>query len=297
MINNWEDLRCFLAVAENGSLSAAARQLKISQPTMGRRIKALEKQMNARLFSPSADGYALTTLGVKIYEVARQMEQAVLSVERHLSGAEGELAGRVSIATTECIAVAWLVDQIPVFKRRYPGIEIDIVTGIKMHNLSRRETDIALRVGQPGREKLVRRRIGEVTFGLYGSERYLTQHGQPTRLSELPDQAFVDSAGELANLAQVQLLRQAASGAAVPIRCDHLLTQLALARTGLGLIAMPKYLTGLAPELRRILPDQFETRLSIWTLTHHDLKDAAPVRAVREFIAESVRRDQSIFTD
>lgn len=297
MINSWEDLRCFLAVADNGSLSAAARQLKLSQPTMGRRIKALERHMDARLFSPTSGGYILTPLGVQVYEVARQMEQAVLSIERHVSGAEAALAGQVRIATTECIAVSWLVDQIPGFKRRYPGIEIEIVTGIKLHNLFRRETDIALRVGKPGSEKLVGRRIGEVTFGLYGSERYFAAHGQPTRLSELPKQTFVESAGELANLAQAHLLRQAASGAALPIRCDHLLTQLALARTGLGLIAMPKYLTGMAPELRRILSDQFETRLDIWTLTHRDLEDAAPVRAVREFIAASVRRDRSIFSD
>lgn len=297
MVNSWEDLRCFLAVADSGSLSAAARQLRLSQPTMGRRVKALERRLDARLFSLTSDGYILTSLGTQIYELAKQMEQVVLSIERRVSGEEEALAGRVCIATTECIASAWLVGQIPEFNRQYPAIEIEVSTSIKLLNLFRRETDIALRIGNPGSEKLIGRRIGEATFGLYGSERYFAEHGVPTHLSELPGHAVVESAGELTNLAQVRLLRQAARGATVPIRCNHLLTQLALARAGMGLIMMPKYLTCNTPELRRILPDQFDTKLDIWILTHPDLKDAARFRAVSEFIAESVQRDHSIFTD
>ncbi len=297
MINSWEDLRCFLAVADSGSLSSAARQLRLSQPTMGRRIKALEKYLDARLFSQTSNGYSLTSLGMHVYEQAQQMEQAVLSIERRVRGEEEALVGRVSISTTECIAVSWLVGQIPEFNRRYPGIEIEVDTSIKLLNLFRRETDIALRVGNPGSEKLVGRRLGEVTFGLYGSEHYLAEHGVPARLSELPNHIIVESVGEIANLAQVRLLRQVSSGATMPIRCNHLLTQLALARTGLGLIVIPKYVTGFIPELRRILPDQFDLKLDLWILTHRDLKDAARFRTVREFIAEAVQRDHAIFTE
>jgi len=297
MIDSWEDVRCFLAVANGGSLSAAARQLQVSQPTMGRRIKSLERQLDARLFSLTSDGYVLTSLGAQLYEIAQQMEQAVLSIERRVSGEEDALDGRVCIATTECIAVSWLVAQIPEFNRRWPDIEIEIITSIKLHNLFRRESDVALRVGNPGSEKLIGQQIGEVSFGLYGAEHYFAQRGEPGSLSDLTGHTFIESSGELVDLAQAQQLREATQGAPAPILCNHVLTQLALARAGLGLVAMAKYLTVTAPELRRIVPDEFDIRLDLWLLTHRDLKDTARFRVVRDYLTESARRDRAVFTD
>ena len=295
MVRSWEDLRCFLAVVKGGSLSAAARQLSLSQPTMGRRIRDLERSLDARLLVQTSEGYALTELGTHIYEIAQKMAEAVLCIERRVCGEEDALSGRVCIATTECIATSWLVAQLPEFKQRYPHIEVEVVTGIKLLNLFRRETDIALRVGIPGSEKLVGQCLGTATFGLYGSERYFLRDGEPTKVSDLCNHTVIESVGDLEDLVQVQLLRRFARGANAPIRCNHLLTQLAVARAGLGLIAMPKYLTLIAPQLRRVLIQEFDVKLEIWLLTHRDLKDAARFRAVREFIIETVRRDHSIF--
>lgn len=292
----WDSYRYFLAVAETGSFSAASRRLRVSQPTIGRQIQELETRLEARLFERSPQGYALTPAGRHIHELARQMEREALSIERRVSGEDARPIGRVCIATTECLGTFWLAAKLPELRRRCPGVEIELVLGIPMVDLLRREADLALRVGSPGSEELVGGRVGTAAFGLYGSQSYLAVHGEPKSLADLAGHTVIESTREIANLVQAQRLREVAAMAGVALRCNSLLAQLAAVRAGLGLLALPIYTIQNTPELRRVLVEDFDLELDLWLLTHRDLRTTARIRAVRDFLASEIRRDAAVLT-
>ncbi len=295
-MTDWDSYRCFLMVAREGSLSAAARRLNISQPTIGRRIHALEQSLQARLFVRENHGYRLTPAGERILELIENMERDALAVERRVGGDDKSLAGEVCLCTTEGIATYWLAPKLPKLKECLPEIEIEIVVGIHMLDLLRREADLALRIGNPGSEELVGRRLGQVHCGLFASKAYLAKHGRPKSLEDLAQHSLVESTREIAGLAQVRLLRDVAPRASTALRCNSVTTQMAAARAGLAILALPLYMAQGAPKLQRILTKSFAPELDIWLLTHRDLKQTARIRAVIDFLAKEIKRDMPRLT-
>ncbi|MEL7450626.1 MAG: LysR family transcriptional regulator [Pseudomonadota bacterium] len=291
---NWDDFRFFLALAKAGNMSAAAEALNVSQPTIGRRIRELESRLDARLFERTAEGYVLTAAGEEIRELARQMEAEALAIERRVQGSDTRPRGRVCVALTEGLASHWLVHRLDDFKAQCPDVELELAIGIPASDLMRREADIALRMGEPGSEQLVGRKLGQVSFGLYGSEAYFDRRGEPRTLSALSRHDIIESERDIGNLVQARVLRKAARGANVSLRCDHVGTQMEAASRGLGLVALATYMTRGAPGLRRVLAKAFDVKLDLWLLTHRDVREAARVRVVMDFIAAELRRDEVI---
>ena len=295
-MNDWDDYRFFLAVSETGSLSAAARKLGVTQPTVGRRINDLEKRLGARLFDRMSHGYELTAAGHRISELAARIECTAFTIEQRVSGEDAQLNGRVSITTAEGMGVCWLTPRLPKLRDRYQEIDIELIVGVGALDLVRREADIALRVGNPGCEELVGRRVGDVHCGLYASDAYLARHGEPATLADLSNHTIIESVREIANLAQVRRLRDVAKDTKIGVRCNNLMAQVAAARAGLGILALPNYMVGCAPDLRRVLAPHFDSKLDLWLLTHRDLRQTARIRAVLDFLAEEVRADANLLT-
>lgn len=285
---DWEAVRHFLAVARCGNLSAAARRIGVSQPTMGRRIEELETQLNARLFDRLKQGFALTPAGHGILELAESMERTAVAMELRVRDDRAMAGGRVVVCTTECLAISWLVPRLPRFAECFPAIEVELVVGIGLVDLLRGEAEVALRVGMPGSDHLVGRRIGAVAFGLFASQPYLERFGEPRSLRELAGHRIIESTGEISELTQVRRLRGIAGDAAVVLRCNSLITQLQAVRQGMGLIAAPAYA---AAGLRRVLAEDFHVQLDLWVVTHRDLRTSARVRAIMDFLAEQARGD------
>jgi DNA-binding transcriptional LysR family regulator len=292
---DWDDYRYFLAVAEAGSLSAAARRLGVTQPTMGRRIKELEARLQARLFERLNQGYVLTTAGERIRELAEAMEQRAMAIETRVGGEDAELSGRVRVSTAEGLGIFWLGPKLPALRQRYPGIDPELIIGMTLVDMLRREADLVLRVGNPGSEELVGRRVAVASCGLFAAESYLRSRPAPKTLDDLRQHTIIESERGIAELAQTRLLREMSQGATIGLRCNNIMTQIAAARAGLGLLALPGYMTAGAPELRRLLPDAFNLKIDIWLLTHRDLRNTARVRAIRDFLAEEIRKDQEWF--
>lgn len=289
---NWDNLRYFLAVAETGSLSAAARRLQVAQPTVGRRLQSLEQDLGARLFEHFSHGYRLTALGEHLLAEAVTMERAALSIERRAAGAEQQIAGPVRLATTEGLGY-WLSSKLPLLQARHPRLELELLIDMSLADMLRRQADVALRVGGPGSDELVGRCIGQVSFGLFAAPAYLAVAGEPRSLEDLSTHTLIESTGVIADLLQVRQLRAAAQGAKISLRCNQLTVQLAAARAGLGLIALPVYyqLIG-AGELRQILTQAFAPQRELWLLSHPDLRASARVRALLDFIREQVHSDR-----
>ena len=291
---DWDDYRHFLAVAESGSLSGAARRLGVSQPTVGRRIDALEQVLRARLFDRLARGYALTSAGESVRALAKRMERESLAIVRRVGGEQGVPAGRVKVAAAVGLGVYWFAPRIPLLAATYPELEIELLTGMSLADLMRGEADLALRVGGPGSVALVGRRLGAVGSGLYASDAYLARHGAPSDLEDLSAHAIIESSGEIGQLVQAKALRSVARGARVMSRSNDLPVLIEMTRAGLGIAPLPSYVARPFPELRRVLSREFDVRLDLWLLTRSQLRDTARVRAVLDFVVSAAREDRAL---
>ena len=291
---DWNAFRFVVAVAETGSLSGAARQLKVSQPTVGRKISELEQQLNVRLFDKLFNGYSLTSAGQSILELCLDMQSNALGIERLVAGQDQDLSGRIRLSTTEGLGTYWLIPKLYEWRADHPNIEIDMVIGTSMLDLIRREADIALRLGNPGSDDLIGRKLGHIAFGLYGSQSYFQAHGTPNGPADLAEHRIVESSGILLNVNQARKLRELAGESTVSIHCNHLPAQIAATAAGLGLSAMPCYVGDNTEDFRRVLRDDFNVAIDLWLLTHRDLRSTARIRAMLSFLAAKVREEEAL---
>ena len=291
----WGLYRYFLAVANTGSLTGAARRLGVSQPTVGRQIQALEDVIGARLFDRANSGYVLTGPGESIVKLAEAIEEQAIAIERRIAGEDRRPEGRVRISAAEGLSTYWLAPILPELKRRFPNIDIELLVGSAALDMTRREADIVLRIGEPGCDALVGRRMGMVHFGLFATESYLAENGTPASADDLAGHAVIESCGAIANLAQVRRLRDLARQPAAAVCCDNLVTQFAAMQAGVGVMAAPLYMAQSAPGVRRLLADAFDVALDLWLLVHRDLRPVARIGVVFEFLVDALRRDRHRF--
>jgi DNA-binding transcriptional LysR family regulator len=281
----WTALRDFLAVAESGSLSAAARRLGVSQPTLTRRMAALEERLGTELFLRTPRGLELTETGEAILEPARHMEQQVRNVEVAVTGRDRALAGPVRITATEGLAIDWLTPELATFQRTHPEIEIQFLIRNTNVNLLEREADIAVRLGRPHQVDLVARKVGDLSYGLYASKSYLDERGRPQHEDELGQhQAVVFD--ELLRHAQLgSWLEKSLGSARIVYRANSIQAQISAIRAGYGIGAQAAFIAGRRPELEHVLPDR-TVLLEIWLVTHPGLRRSARMRAVYDFLLE-----------
>lgn len=290
-LEDWDHLRYFLAVVETGSLSAASQVLGVSHPTVRRQIRDLESWLAAKLFNRTPDGYVLTETGARLVDLATTMKVTASAIERCASGDQSKCAGRVVIAAAEGIGTIWLPPRIAEFRRTHCDIEIELNISRGRLDLMRLEADIALRLGNPGDENLIGRRIGTAECGLFAAQCYLEEHGTPLSVRDLQHHAIIESTGEVEGLEQVRQLREVAGNTATAMSCNNLLTQFAAMRAGVGLLAAPSYMAADACNVVRVLPDEFSVELDLWLLTHPDLTRTERVRTTIDFLTRSIRSD------
>lgn len=296
VIARWDDLRLLLAVADSGSLTAAAANSGASQPTLSRRIKALEASLETTLLRRVDDHYRLTPAGETIVGLVRQMAAAASAIERQVGANAESPTGRVRLATTECVAASWLVQQLPVLEQRYPDLELEILTDVGFADLTRREADIAIRIGVSGADGLHTEHVGSVRFDLYGSQHYLDRNGMPQTLDDLSHHVGIDSLRELARVPQAVAFREAMGGE-LPVACNSILGQLQGVRSGLGLMVLPRYLAIADAKLVPLLPQVFGSYRDLWLVCHADLLSTARFKVTWEFLRRALRADARQFSD
>ena len=178
---NWDDLRIFLAVTREGSLSAAARNLKVTQPTVGRRLKALEEGLGTGLFDRLPDGMVLTTAGAELLPLAESMELSALAVDRRQASFPGETRGTVRLSIWESFA-PFLTDHLPSLQQSLPEVEIELGVTHTDADLSRREADLLIRECLPNNPSLIARKLAKYTFAVYGGADFVAHN--PAALGE-----------------------------------------------------------------------------------------------------------------
>jgi DNA-binding transcriptional LysR family regulator len=292
---DWTALRDFLAVAETGSLSRAARRLGVSQPTLTRRMAALEDRLRAELFRRTARGVELTEAGESILPAARQMEQEAHSLELAVSGRDAALAGVVRVTSTEGLGIHWLTPALVQFQLAHPAIEIQLLIQNQVLNLLQREADVAVRLSRPQQPDLVGRKVADLGFGLYASREYLERHGRPATPEDLARHrsvAFDESARWLTGPGAG--MERALSAAPVAYRANSGQAQLAAIRAGCGVGVAARFLAARHAELEEVLPET-AIALEIWLITHPAMRRSARIRAVFDFLARRFEASRELF--
>jgi DNA-binding transcriptional LysR family regulator len=285
----WDDFRYFLALARAGSLSAAARRMRVDQSTVGRRLAALEAEAGARLFDHTPDGYVLTAAGESVLGDVERLEDGFLAVERRLAGGDARIEGVVRVSISETFANHFVVAHLDELRARHPGLTVELATSNAPVDLARREADLAVRLGPaPKQPNLVVRPLGAAGFALYGSRAYLASHGRPRLRGGLRGHRVVRYGGELAPVPMARFLEEHAREAEVVLLANSVATVHEAVVAGLGLGVLPCVLAG--DGLERIGP--LLGANPIWSVVHEDLVRAARVRAVLQFLSEVIGRER-----
>jgi DNA-binding transcriptional LysR family regulator len=281
-MSDWEDIRHFVALAREGTLSAAARTLGVDHATVARRVAALEASTGLKLVDRRARATTLTEHGRRIAAVAAPMEEAAFALSRTAQAAKPGIDGEVTISAPPNFASAVIAPQLVRLRQQHPGIRVKLMGEKRRASLSRREADIAVRLSRPVETDLFVRKIGSFGFSLYGAPAYLNQ---------TPPHAFVFIGydASMAESPQEVWLRAIISEREVVLRTNDLETQIAAARSGLGIAALPHYLGDGDPRLQRHDVPERPVSRDVWLLVHRDLRQVPAVRAVMEFLVSCLK--------
>ncbi len=288
---DWDDLRIALAVARHGSLSAAARALGTTQPTVSRRLDGFERRMGTLLFERGKRGLTPTPLCAALLEGLDRMEEGALTVERRLAARDTGLQGSITVTSLD-----WLGDHViaPIMARfgaLHPLVSLALVNDGRRFNLSRREADIAFRPGSFDEEGIIERKVAEVGYGLYASPGYLARYGPPDFATGCAGHPFVTIHEAPPRSAFVQWIRSVAPNARFILRTNSIWSQLAAAEAGEALAALPRVLVDRRlTTLRRIdMPRPDFTRI-VRLGVHADLRKTPRIRAFIDFAVRELEK-------
>jgi DNA-binding transcriptional LysR family regulator len=271
-------------VARHRSLSGAARTLRTSQPTVGRRIDALEERLGAKLFDRHRQGMSLTEAGRSIWQTASQMETSAHAIERHVLGEDARLQGAVRISVTEGMGAIWLTPHLMRFQRENPAITVEIVSDNAVVDLTRGGADIALRLTRPQQPELIGKRVGYLTPRLYAAAGYIKVFGQPRDLSELGEHKLVDFSWIYASTRGNRWRDIAEKHTNIAYRSNSSLAQLNAIVCGFGIGLLPSYVEDLYPRLVLILPHIAWPQQEIWLVSHQDTRRNARIRSALDYL-------------
>ncbi len=286
---DWSLVQAFLAVAEEGSLSGAARTLGASQPTLGRQIKTLEAQLQAQLFSRQPRGLALTETGLALMEPARAMRNAMHEIALAAAGRSVQIEGTVRITASTMTSLFHLPDIIADIRRAEPAIAIELAPSNASSNLLYREADIAVRMYRPTQLDLVTQYVGGLALVLCASRAYLAQRGPLTGPDDFEAHDFV---GFDANPAIIKGFKAAGLDVTrdfFKTRCDDHATVLALVRAGCGVGFSQKAIVDADPALVVIETGFPISPLPIWLTAHEAMRETPRIRRVWDMLAQGLK--------
>ncbi|MBB3933812.1 DNA-binding transcriptional LysR family regulator [Kaistia hirudinis] len=288
MSPDWDHIRSLLAVLDEGSLSAAARRLGLTQPTIGRHIDDLERQLGAALFTRSPSGLEPTETARALRPQAEAMAAAAESLVRVASASSGEARGTVRLTASEIIGVEVLPPILAEFSELHPDIAVELVVSNRNEDLLRRDCDMAVRMVAPTQAALIQKRIGAIDIGFHAHPDYLDRHGTPGSLDTLAEHRLIGFDVETPFIKSLQKRGYVPPREAFGLRSDSDLAQLAAIRAGWGIGACQTGLARRAPKLVRILAHEFSLSLECWLAMHEDLRGVRRMRLLFDHMAEQL---------
>lgn len=280
---NWDDLRFFLALSREGSVSGAGRVLAVKHTTVARRIAALEDQMGSRLFDRLPSGYAMTQVAENLYPHALAMEELAQAADREVFGMDTQLSGTLKLTTSYDVFTRLITPRLHQFTDQYPGIDLELLSSTSLADLASRQADIALRLSPKPPEYLIGREVVPLRHGVYASARYLKRKRGSEKLilwehdRDMPEWVIDHF-----------------PGARVVVRTSEVMTMMEAVKNHLGIARIPCYVADAEPTLRRIDVSLTPSKWGVWVLSHVDLRSTARVRVCREFLIDIIEQQRNL---
>jgi len=285
---DWNRARAFLVTAEEGSLSAAARALGLAQPTLGRQVDALEKELGVVLFQRVGRGLELTPSGLELLDHVRAMGDAAGRVSLAAAGQSQSINGNVCITTSDIYATVLLPPIIAKLRVQHPGITIEIVAANTASDLRRREADIAIRHFRPTEPDLIAKKVTDAEARLYATPAYLDSIGNRTTPYGLRNAEFIgiDTGGAL--LKGLNTLGLNLQPDNFPIASENYTAMWALVKQGLGIGVLDATIGDAEPLVQQVLPDLEPITFPIWLVAHRELNTSRRIRVVFDLLAQEL---------
>jgi DNA-binding transcriptional LysR family regulator len=285
---DWTLARAFLATAETGSLSAAARMLGQAQPTIGRQVAALERTLGIALFERVGRGLALTPTGREVLEHVRAMAEAAGRVSLVAAGRSQAIEGPIRITASEVYAAHLLPPIIARLREAHPGITVEIIATNRPADLLRREADIAVRNFESRDAELIVRKVADDHARPYATPACLRRLGRHRRWADLAEAPFVGFDRTELIIEGLRALGLQLTRRNFPVQADSHLVHWALVRQGLGIGLITEAVGDAEPAVLRVLPEEPPLTFPIWLATHRELHTSVRVRLVFDLLADAL---------
>jgi DNA-binding transcriptional LysR family regulator len=282
---DWSLLQAFVAVMRDGSLSAAALKLKLTQPTVGRQIRALEEAVGEALFDRTPQGLRPTDRATALLEHAATLEQSVQALAAAMTGKLDAPSGKVRITTSEAFGAERLPELLRPFLDAHPAITIEMLASSQIENLLRRDADIAIRFTRPDQPELIARQVGTLELGIFAAEDYLTRYGEPETLADLSRHRMVGFDRDTFARRVAERLKLPVEDWRFVFRSDSMIGQHAAVRAGIGIGIMQVRRGERSEQLRRLLVTEFAPKQAVWLVAHADVRQGRRFRAVFDHLA------------
>lgn len=285
----WDLYRSFLAVMREGSLSAAARSMGITQPSLGRHMQELETALGVSLFVRSPRGLVPTDKAHELLPHVRTMAAATASLRRTAT-LDSAVSGVVRVAASDVMGTEVLPPMLTRFREKHPAAVVELSLSNEAEDLLRKDADLALRMMRPTQLSLVSRRIGRITLGLYAHADYLQRYGRPATLAELADHSLIGFDHEPAYARDMRPTGLPYTREHFSLRTDNDLAALSAIRAGFGIGICQSPLAARNPQLVRLLPEQVSIPMDAWLVMHEDLRRDRVVRKLFDHLVSALTR-------
>lgn len=279
---DWDDIRYCLAVAEAGSVTAAANYLGVNHTTVSRRISSMEKNLGVALFARSTTGWVLNPIAEIILPAAERMQEEVFSIKRHVKADSQDLQGTLKVTAVDICIQTILLPALRSFSQQYPEVTIDLIAAHEQLDLAIHDADIAFRITDTPPPNVLGKRIAQMAFAVYATEAVYEQYLQAP-----------DSVGGITWLGDGRStplwLHKSFPGNRVSYRANSVNVMFDLAKEGMGFAQLPCGLADPEPCLRRIPASYVDPGHGLWILSHVDLRTTARVRIFRDFMLKELQ--------
>ena len=285
---SWDLYRSFLAVMREGSLSAAARTLAMTQPSLGRHIRELETALALALFTRSPQGLVPTDAAVRLMPHAEAMASATAALRRAATMGDDAVRGVVRVTASEVIGVDVLPPMLAAFRESHPEVTVELAVTNRSEDLLRKDADLAIRMTRPTQQALVSRRLGRIELGLFAHRRYLRRHGTPRVFDDLRGHSLIGFDHEPAYVRAMRPKDLPWSREWFALRTDHDLAALSALRAGYGIGFCQVPLAARDPKLVRVLGESLSVPMETWAVMHEDMRRAPAVRHLFDHLAAAL---------
>lgn len=288
---NWNHIRAFAAAVDCASLSAAARRLHLSQPTLSRQIAALEEALGVALFERVGRRLVPTEAGLALDAYAREMSRSASAMQLAATGHSETIEGEVRVSASDAISFYLLPALAAQLRELYPGIRLRIVASNALSDLRLREADIAIRHVRPEQPELFCRFVRTASAGFFASQEWVAAHGNPHRPTQLRGAPLIGADSEGRYAAYLQDLGLQVDAESFPVASDNSLVAWQLARQGLGITAIMHEIAEQMDDLVEVLEELPSITFPIWLVTHREVKTSRRIRVVFDFLADALRTE------